>query len=187
MATLTETQYTPEDLLEITDRPMPELIDGQLRERPLMGQKSDAIAARATLLIGSHVETHKLGLTHGAQGSYQIFPHDPRRVRIPDVSFTKQDRLPTQGPAEGHSRTVPDLVVEVISPNDIAADLEEKIEDFLSAGVPLIWVLNPETRTVQVYRGNGSGSRLRPGDALDGGDVLPGFRCEIATLFEGIA
>ncbi|MEO6809469.1 MAG: Uma2 family endonuclease [Isosphaeraceae bacterium] len=186
MATLTETRYTPEDLLMITDRPMPELIDGQLLERPLMGQKSDAIAAAVLLTIGLFIREHRLGLVNGAQGSYQIFPHDPKKVRIPDVSFTRQDRLPTRGPAEGHSRTVPDLVVEVISPHDIAADLEEKVEDFLSAGVPLIWVLNPETRTVQVHRGDGSGSRLRPGDTLDGEDVLPGFRCEVSALFEGI-
>lgn len=183
MAIVPEATCTPEDLLTITDRPMPELVGGQLVERPPMGQKADAFAARILIWIGRFVEQHALGLMNRAQGSYQIFPHDPKKVRIPDVSFIRADRLPPEGPMEGHCRIVPDLVVEVVSPNDIAEELDEKIEDFLQAGVPLVWVLNPHTRTVQIHRAGGHDSRLRHGDILDGEDVLPGFRCEVARLF----
>lgn len=174
----------PEDLLKISDRPMPELVRGQLIERDPMGQKSDAIAACLLALIWSHVHQHRLGLVNGSQGSYQIFPNDPRKVRIPDVSFTRKERLPADGPARGHSRVAPDLVVEVVSPNDSAKDLQEKIHDFLSAGVPLIWVVHPETRMVLVSRRDGSAQWLQAGDTLDGEEVLPGFRCEVGTLFE---
>jgi Uma2 family endonuclease len=187
MATIVERQYTPEDLLKITDRLMPELIDGQLVEREPMGQKADAVAARLLGWVIHFVEEHDLGLINGAQGSYQIFPDAPKKVRIPDVSFTRRDRLSPEGPAEGHARVAPDLAVEVISPNDTATELDEKVEDFLAAGVPLIWVLNPETRTIQIHRGNGTDARLRPGDTLDGEDILPGFRCDVGKLFEGIA
>jgi Uma2 family endonuclease len=187
MATITEKQYTPEDVLAITDRPMPELIDGRLVERKLMGQKADAIAARLLRLVGNFVDEHDLGLMNGSQGSYQIFPDEPKKVRIPDVSFTRRDRLPAMGPADGHGKVAPDLVVEVVSPNDTATELDEKIEDFLAAGVPLIWVPNPETRTVQIHRRDGTSARLRTGDTLDGEDILPGFRCDVARLFEGIA
>jgi Uma2 family endonuclease len=187
MATTAQARSTPEDLLKVTDRPLPELIDGQLVEREPKGQKSDAIAARLIRFLGNFVEEHGLGLINGSQGSYQIFPDDPKKVRIPDASFTRRERLPAEGLADGHSRVAPDLVVEVVSPNDSAIDLEEKIEDFLVAGVPLIWVVFPETRTVQVHRRNGADSRLRPGDTLDGEDILPNFRCEVARLFEGFA
>jgi Uma2 family endonuclease len=183
MATATQAQHTPEELLEITDRPMPELIDGQFVERPLMGQKSDAVAARILRLIGNFVEDHRLGVMNGAQGSFQIFPDDPRKVRIPDVSFTRRDRLPEGQVAEGHGKVAPDLVVEVVSPNDLHMEVMAKVRDFLNAGVPMIWVANPETSDVQVYRSDGTVALLQGGDVLDGGDVLPEFRCPVADLF----
>ena len=182
MATITTARITPEDLLDITDRSMPELVDGQLLERE-MGQKSDAIAALLIYFLNQFVRERRLGLVNGGQGSYQIFPDDPNKVRIPDVSFTRRDRLPGGTPADGHSRVAPDLVVEVISPNDTIRKLDLKIADFLAAGVPLIWVVYPDTQTVQVIRRDGSGVRLKVGDAIDGEDVLPGFRCEVAALF----
>jgi Uma2 family endonuclease len=182
MATATQTRYTPEDLLYIDDRPMPELVDGQLLEREV-GQKSDAIAATCLTLIGPYVRTNNLGLVNGAQCGYQIFPFDPDRVRIPDASFTRRDRIPTDGPAEGHSRVAPDLVIEVTSPNDSFPMVQLKVNDYLAAGVALIWVVVPETQTVDVYRRDHTGARLYVGDFLDGEDVLPGFRCEVAALF----
>ncbi len=186
MATI-ESSVTPEDLLKIRDRPMPELVDGQLLERPPMGLKSDAIASRLGRWIGNHVESHDLGFVCGAQGSYQIFPDDSRKVRIPDVSFLKKERMPPGPLPDGHCRVVPDLVVEVVSPNDQVSELNAKIEDFLNAGVPLIWVADPETWTIHVYRSGGTVTRLRAGDILDGEDVLPGFRCEVTRIFEGVA
>jgi Uma2 family endonuclease len=181
MATI-QTRYTPEDLLKITDRPMPELVDGQLVERN-MGQKADAIASRIGRILGNYAEDRDLGLINGSQGGYQIFPDDPDRVRIPDVSFTPKGRLPQEGIAEGHSRVVPDLVVEVISPNDTAADLMVKVREYLNAGIPLVWVANPDDQSVGVYRADGSAALLGPNDTIDGGAVLPGFSCQVAVFF----
>lgn len=182
MATAQQTKYTPEDLLNIRDRPMPELVDGELVERE-MGQKADVIASNFHFFISSCVRAGDLGLVNGSQGSYQIFPDDPRKVRIPDVSFTRKERLPKTGPAEGHGLVAPDLVVEVIAPNDSASMMQEKIDDYLAAGIPLVWVANPDSRSVTVWRQNGTGCLLRIGDTLEGEDVLPGFRVEVATLF----
>jgi Uma2 family endonuclease len=183
MATVTKTRYTPEDLLEINDRPMPELVDGELLERE-MGQESDSIALLIGAFLVTFVRTNKLGLVNGSQGSYQVFPDDPDKVRIPDVSFTRRERLSGDGPARGHGRIAPDLAVEVISPNDRAKDVTEKINDFLAAGIPLIWIVYPDSRTVQVFRLDGSAQNLKVGDILDGEDILPGFRLEVAALFE---
>ena len=182
MATDTRTEITPEDLLLIDDRPMPELVDGELLEREV-GQRSDSIAATALALLWIFVQQGKLGLVNGSQGSYQIFPDDPNKVRIPDVSYTSRARLPSGGPASGHGRVVPDLVVEVISPNDTFSSVQSKVNDFLAAGVRLVWVVEPETLSVQVHHPDHTSLTLFIGDTLDGEDVLSGFRCEVARLF----
>ena len=78
---------------------------------------------------------------------------------------------------------MPDLVVEVISPNDLAFELYEKLADYQKAGIPLVWVVNPETRTVQPIGSTGAEPLLCEGDILRGGDVLPGFECPVSALF----
>ena len=88
------------------------------------------------------------------------------------------ERLP-----EYHLRTAPDLAVEVVSPHDLAYDVDSKVEGYLQAGVRLVWVVNPAARTVRVHRPDGSSATLRPGDQLTGGEVLPGFHCLIRDLF----
>jgi len=77
----------------------------------------------------------------------------------------------------------PDLVVEVVSPNDLFTEIDEKVEEYWRAGTPLIWVINPDLRTLQNYRADGSSNRLREGDKLTGEGVLPGFACAVADLF----
>jgi Uma2 family endonuclease len=182
MATATEVRYTPEDLLKIDDRPMPELVNGQLVERA-MGQRSDEVAAVFLFFIAQFIREHKLGRFNGASAGYQIFPDDPDKVRIPDASYTRIDRLKAGVSAIGHSRIAPDLVIEVISPNDTGEAIEEKINDYFAAGVPLIWVAYPESRVVQVHRKDGSGTRLTTADTLSGEDILPGFALPIAEVF----
>ena len=182
MATATETIYTPEDLLTITDRPMPELVDGRLVERE-MSQESDGVGATIIGILHVFVKPRKLGRLNGAESGYQIFPDKPRKVRIPDASFTHRDRI--KGPrSKGHAKTVPDLLVEVISPNDDSEELMTKIGEYQAAGVRLIWVVSPAARTVRTYLLTGEAPLLREGDILTGGDVLPGFECPVADLFE---
>ena len=184
MATATQMRHTPEELLDITDRPMPELIDGELVEREPKGQEADGVGCNLAALLVGYSKATLPGIVNGSQGSFQVFPDDPKKVRIPDVSFTRRDRIPGGKPAKGHARVAPDLAVEVISPIDKAAKVFGKIRDFLDAGVPLIWAINPGSRDVLVIRADGTGSLLKVGDTLDGGDVLPGFSCPVAALFE---
>jgi Uma2 family endonuclease len=183
-AATTPKTWTPEDLLAIRDRPMPELVDGELVERRPMGIKSDRLAARILFKLSVFIEEHGLGSVNGAQGSYQIFPDDPRKVRIPDVSFIRAGK--EVAVPDGHSPVVPDLIIEVVSPNDRIGEMERKIRDFLNAGVPLIWVVDPDSRTVRVVRGDGTGAFLMGDAALDGEAVLPGFRLPLAELFKVI-
>lgn len=84
----------------------------------------------------------------------------------------------------GHIQVAPDLAVEVVSPNDNHQDLMQKLEDYFSAGIPLVWVVEPELRSVTIYEQGGETiRRLREADELTGGDVLPGFRCVVGQLF----
>lgn len=185
MATATAVRYTPEDLLEITDRLMPELVDGELVEREPMGQKADEIGLNIGYYLKGYSLTILPGVVNGAHGSIQVFPDDPNKVRIPDASFTRRDRMPGGVSFEEHSRVVPDLAVEVISPNDKLGEFEAKMDDYQSAGIPMIWVVNPDLRTVRVFTPAGAGPLLHEGDILRGGDVLPGFECPIAAIFAG--
>jgi Uma2 family endonuclease len=83
---------------------------------------------------------------------------------------------------KGWAKIVPDLVVEVVSPNDTVYELEEKLDDYRKVNVPLVWVINPNSRMVRVHRANGSVSDLHENDELSGEHVIPGFRCPITDI-----
>ncbi|MBI3466041.1 MAG: Uma2 family endonuclease, partial [Planctomycetes bacterium] len=101
----------------------------------------------------------------------------------PDAAFIRFGRLPGEQLPIGYVRIAPDLAVEVTSPNELAEEVESKIDDYLAAGVRLLWIVNPTRRTVRIHRANGTIGWLREHDTLDGEDVLPGFRCAVRDLF----
>ena len=179
--TMTTSRITPENLLELDDWHRFELIDGQLVERNMGGQSSRT-AQVINRLIDNYADNQRLGLVFTADCGYQIFT-DPHKVRVPDGSFIARGRLPNDQPPPGHVRIPPDLVVEVVSPNDLAWMIDEKVADFLAAGVRVVWVVYPATRTVHVYRPGAEAKRLTAGETLSGEDVLPGFACAVAQLF----
>jgi Uma2 family endonuclease len=125
---------------------------------------------------------HDLGWVLPADAGYQCFPGEPARVRKPDVSFIRFGRLPGEQLPEGHARIAPDLAVEVVSPNDLALELDRKVKEYLAAGVRLVWVIFPETRSGRIHRANGSVAEVRESDPLEGEDVIPGFRCTVGDL-----
>ena len=174
--------YTPEDLLTMPDRDSFELVDGELVERN-MGWKSSWIGGRLYFFLSTYCESRNSGWVAPADASYQCFPDDSHKVRKPDVSFIRQERLTADQEPEGHCRIAPDLAVEVISPNDLYSEVEVKVDEYLQAGVTLVWVIDPATHTVRVHRANGSVADLKEDDELDGENVLPEFRCAVRELF----
>src|SRR5262245_46942445 len=128
--------HTPEELLALPDGHRYELVDGRLVERK-MGVVSSRLAAILIRMLDLFAHTHKLGLVFATDCGYQIFPAQPTKVRFPDGSFVRQDRLPAGKLPPGHFRVVPDLVVEAVSPNDEAEDLDQRIEEYLQVGVGL--------------------------------------------------
>jgi len=177
----TKAAYTPEDLLALPDGVRYELVDGNLVERD-MGNYASWIGGRLFRLLSNFCEEHRLGWVLPADAGYQCFPDEPNKVRKPDVSFIAMNRIPDGRLPGGHSLIPPDLAVEVLSPNDLASEIDDKVEDYLRAGVRLVWVVNPERRTVRVHRADKTGAFLDENDEISGEDVVPGFRCSIGEL-----
>jgi Uma2 family endonuclease len=161
-----------------------ELVDGQLVERN-MSAWSSYVAGELHGRLRDFSKTGQVGWVFPEGTSYRCFPDDADKVRKADVSFVRFDRLTVQqAMADGHLTLAPDWVAEVLSPNDLAYQVEQKVQDYLTAGVRLVWVIHPPTRTVHVHRREGTGTILRENDELDGEDVLPGFRCRVGDLFQ---
>ena len=159
-----------------------ELVDGILVERTMSLLASRVETTLRRILDGHCVEMAGLGprvpraATAASPGSRGEF------VARTSPSSTRAASSEAQWSA-GYVTIPPDLAVEVTSPTDMVYELEEKVEEYLRAGVRLIWVIHPEVQAIQVIRGDGSGYRLRAGDELSGEDVVPGFRCPVASLF----
>jgi Uma2 family endonuclease len=159
-----------------------ELVDGELVEATLATEHSANISATVVGLVGAFVRAHRLGRIYNAEGGFVLFP-DRATVRAPDVAFVRADRVP-RGEARKHfARLAPDLVVEVLSPSDRPSEVVAKLEMYQEAGVPLIWLVDPEVKAVTVIATGKATSVLKADDALDGGEVLPGFTVPVAEIF----
>jgi Uma2 family endonuclease len=178
-----KTEVTPEELLAMPDGGHYELIDGELKERRVSAL-SNLIALEIGTILRIHCRQHNSGWLFACELGYRCFPWKPNKVRRADVSFIRYERYSwEQLSADGFTTIPPDLAVEVVSPNDFVYELEEKVEEYLRAGVRLVWVVLPDIRAVHVYRADGTTGRFREHDELSGEDVLPGFRCKVIDLF----
>lgn len=110
--------------------------------------------------------------------------HAPDILRGPDVAIVRAGRRPQGRGAEGWLEGAPDVAVEVIGDSQSASELAAKALEYLTAGAKMVWVLDPEPQRVMVYTPPNQIRVLRRDDTLDGGDVLPGFSCKVAELFE---
>lgn len=180
----TATAVTPDDLLRMGDEGKGyELVDGELRELPV-SRKSSRVAGQIYNRLENFCAGGRPAWVFPEGTSYRCFADDPGRVRRPDVSVVLLGRMTAEEYDEdGHCPTAPDLVVEVVSPTDIAREVKEKIDEWLAAGVRLLWEVYPESRTVRVYRPAHPITPLQAGDALTADPVLPGFSCPVADLF----
>lgn len=177
----TATLVTPEELLSMPDGKSYELVGGQLLERE-MSVLSSFVAGELFARLREYVTSNELGWVFVADMGYRCFPHDPSRVRKPDVSFVGRDKLAADEIDFGWCPVVPDLVVEVISPNDRASELEIKLGDYREAGVPVVWFLYPETVSAHVHRHDGPNDHLTGDVEFVGEGPLEGFRCRFADL-----
>jgi Uma2 family endonuclease len=158
-----------------------ELVDGTLVEK-VMGSKESFIAMYLGHLLLTYSERNgELGMVLGEAGTIRLLK---KLVRIPDVSFTLWDRLPNRKvPSEPIPDLAPDLAVEVLSRKNTKREMERKLKEYFLSGVRMVWFVDPGSRTVRVFTSPEEAAVLGPGDHLDGGEVLPGFRVPVARLF----
>jgi len=182
MATVESKTYTPADLLAMPDSNNIELVNGELVEKP-MSALSAFVEARMLFKLVGFCDAKKTAVVLSATNGIQCFPDEPRKVRKPDVSVFKNERFTREHMQEGFVSIAPDLAVEVISTNDEFIEITEKIEEYLAAGIPLVWVIDPANKIAYIHRKDGSVTKLHKNDELDGEDVLPGFKCRLADLF----
>jgi Uma2 family endonuclease len=159
-----------------------ELIRGELREAQWMGLSDGAFAGRLLGLLGTFVFPRDLGEVFGSRTRY-VIPGNPPSTLAPDASFIRGDRLPPGELPDGYSRIVPDLVAEFALPTLTEPDLIDRIAIYLTGGVPLVWLVRPEGRTITMFRADAPERVLTEIDELDGDPVLPGFRRPVAEVF----
>jgi Uma2 family endonuclease len=171
---------TERDLLKPGSK-LCELIDGTLVEKT-MGAVESMLNFEFGLFLGPFVKRHRLGVVLGTDGMVRLMPG---QVRLPDISFISWDRLPGgKPPTTPILDLAPDLAVEVLSKSNTKAEMKRKLREYFEAGVRLVWLIDPKTRTVVVHTSPGASTKLGEGEILDGGDVLPGFALPLAELFE---
>ena len=158
-----------------------ELVRGRVVREPQPGFEHGRVQARIVELLRRHIRRAGLDLVCvGNVGA--LVAEKPDTVRGPDVAVVHRDRVPAgQGP--GFVRGAPDLAVEVVSPSNTAADLQEKVAEYHAAGARCVWVVYPATRTVVVHHTARTSTLLREDEPLAAGDLLPGLSITVADLF----
>jgi Uma2 family endonuclease len=159
-----------------------ELVRGRVIVREPPSTYHGRVQSILNVIVGSYVRAHALGAVFGQDTGFQI-AFDPDTVRAPDLAFV--DRARVAGIARrGYAALAPDLVAEILSPDDRPGEVLAKVGEWLDAGVRLVWLIDPDRRVATVYRADGSVMTASPDGDIDGEAVLPGFSFRLAELFE---
>jgi len=180
MASIQSVPFAARDLPHLQDVAGVEFVNGQILEKPVSIDSSEIELIVGSLLRVAAAKTGNARVFPSSMG-FQCFPDDPAKFRKPDVSVVRSQRMAGIDPRSGFLRIPPDLAVEVLSPNDLAYDISEKVEDYLQNGFDLIWVIDPATRTVMVRTSQGA-VFLHEQDEITAAPI-PEFRCRVAEFF----
>lgn len=156
-----------------------ELVRGVIMSTPLPGGLHGFCCSSIGWRLGKFIEEKCLGILTLNNAGF-VSERDPDTVRGPDVAFWSHERLPVI--PKGYASVPPDLEIEVVSPSDTFARILAKINHYLTHGVRIVWVADPEDRSVTVHRSLGSSLILDENATVSGEDVLPGFQCKVADL-----
>jgi Uma2 family endonuclease len=182
MATVSQKLITAEEFFRMPDPldgSQQELVRGVIETMPPPGGRHGVCCLRTGRRVGNFVDENQLGTVTPNDTGF-ISERDPDTVRAPDISFWRKERLPEV--PEGYIEVPPDLAIEVVSPGDHFSRIQKRVRHFLKQGVRLVWVVDPEDRSVTVYRSPQQAISLEETDTLTGEDVLPGFACRVAEL-----
>lgn len=178
---------TAEELFELPDTVQGssrfyELIRGELRTMSPTGGTHGILVAELTTDLTIFVRAGNLGYVFGAECGFKL-AGDPDTVVAPDISFVHRGRLDGVENVDKFLPLAPDLAIEVLSPSNTVAQIDEKIEELLAAGTEAVWIVNPKRRTITVYRARVAPQMWTEKQILEAGEPLPGFRLDLAKLF----
>ena len=159
-----------------------ELVKGELRTMPPAGFEHGDITSEIDSSLRPYVRSHGLGKVVAGDIGFQL-TINPDTVRAPDVAFVNAERVSAAGRVTGYWPGAPDLVVEVISPNDLYTEVDEKVAEWIEHGARLVFVVNPRRRTVAMHCPSDPVRILGEGDVLDGEDIVPGWSLPVRDLF----
>jgi Uma2 family endonuclease len=181
------TKLTAEEFFELPEPPdgsKQELVKGEVVTMSAPGIEHGRLQTNVAAILWSFLRGKKLGTVLTESGIVTEHDEDADTVRGPDVSYYSKERLPLDRRVVKYNELPPDLCVEIVSPTNTRKELREKIKEYFDAGVRMVWIVEPEHRSVAVYS-TPDQQRLLPDTAeLSGGDVLPGFTCRVAEIFE---
>lgn len=177
-------RLTEADLYRLPDDGLRyELVAGHLVSEPPPGFRHGGVAAQLVARLVLFNASARLGRITSNDTGF-VLHRDPDTVRAPDIAFVANERLASAGYTTRCFPGPPDLAVEVLSPRDDPRAMVAKVAEYLSAGTRLVWLVDPEARSVMVYDNLFSPRELSERDLLGGGELLPGFEVLVADLFE---
>lgn len=159
-----------------------ELIDGELREMAPTVNWHGEVESNLVIRLGGHVQAHGLGRVSCGEVLF-IVRRNPDRVRAADIAFIRQERVPPLEARQHIMEVIPDLVVEILSKSDTIEEVNDRIDDWLGAGVRMLWIVDPYRRTVTIFRPGHDPVLVGEHGILEGDPVIAGFRCPVAELF----
>lgn len=184
MTLTTERQiWTDEAFLALSrDGHRYELVDGELVDMGNSGMEHGGIGSFLGGLLAIHVRQQHLGIVCDSSTAFTL---KNGNKRSPDVSFVAKQRLKgLKQPPRGFFEGSPDLIIEILSPNNTVEEIHEKIVEYFDNDTQLAWVIHPAERYVLVYHNPEPDQFLRSSDFLDGEAVIPGFSVQVSELFE---
>jgi Uma2 family endonuclease len=173
-------QATVQDLLQMPkDGHIYELVDGEILMSPA-GMRHSEVAGKIFAIVATFLDKHPIGKVYPADVGISL-PNG--NVRSPDVTFVRNEKLPGGESPEGFGELVPDLAIEVLSPNDSLKEVGRKIGEFLECGGPLVWLVDPKSETVTAYRSLSDTLKFTASQTITAEPVLPEFSCPVSKFF----
>lgn len=160
-----------------------ELVKGVVQETVSAGGEHSEVAAALAMAFGNHVRPRRLGRISTSDAGVWL-ERNPDTVREPDMAFFSAEKLPLDVKVRGFYEVIPDLVVEIQSPNDSLGYMAQRVAMWHGFGVPLVWAVYPVSRTVAAHPLEGPAIIYTEDDTLDGGAVLPEFQCPVRDILD---